>query len=198
VDWPTFITEIVKALVWPATILTIIALFKRPIATLLSEVGRLKWKGLEIEFEKDIKEIAKRADEVLPPQLVEVRAADEIKISADEMSFIVSRAENEKITRLAEISPPAAILEVWLDVESALREAASRHEVQVSPRTHVLSLARNLVDMGKLDQQTFEIFETLRDLRNKVVHARSTDLTFSQAMEFGAIGSRLASKLRAL
>jgi hypothetical protein len=42
-------------------------------------------------------------------------------------------------------------------------------------------------------QFSFDIFKNIRELRNKVVHARVSDLTESQALEYESITRRLAS-----
>jgi hypothetical protein len=156
----------------------------------------VKWKDLEIEFERDIKQVAKDADLVLPPPPLEIGVTDQISVGTKADATVSE--ETTKVAGMAELYPPAAILEAWLDLEVVLRHTAARHSIETTDRKPTLLLARELLDLGKLDKETFRIFEKLRDLRNKVVHARVTDVSTSQALEFYSISRRLASKLAKL
>jgi len=195
-DWLTFTSEVLRILAWPITILVVVVVLKRPITTLIREVIRVKWKDLEIEFERDIKQVAKDADLVLPPPPLEIGVTDQISVGTKADATVSE--ETTKVAGMAELYPPAAILEAWLDLEVVLRHTAARHSIETTDRKPTLLLARELLDLGKLDKETFRIFEKLRDLRNKVVHARVTDVSTSQALEFYSISRRLASKLAKL
>ena len=54
---------------------------------------------------------------------------------------------------------------------------------------------QTLPQWGRIDRQTYEIFEELRRLRNQAAHEDGTDITESEALEFGELALRLAAKI---
>ena len=190
-DWLTFISEIVKACAWPIAVIVIVAFLKKPLTKLLQEVIRFKWKDLEIEFDKEIRQIKTQAEKHLPPPTIKITTGDTIVVGTGEGASI-SEGQSAFL-RLAELYPAAAILQAWLVLENSLREAAKRIGIQDSDRGTTMMLAQELYKQGKFDRETFDIFKNIRELRNKVVHARVTDLTEFQALEYESITRRLVS-----
>ncbi|MER3513447.1 MAG: hypothetical protein C4310_02805 [Chloroflexota bacterium] len=65
-DWLTFVTELIKALAWPITILIIIIVLRKPLANLIPTLQRLRYRDLEIEFGRSVQELASEAKKELP------------------------------------------------------------------------------------------------------------------------------------
>lgn len=187
-DCLTITAELVNALAWPVAIVLIVLILRKPLGALLPEVTRLRWKDFEVEFAKKIVEIEKQAEAALP-------TTQEFPVSIAEPTDQITA---DRFTLLAELSPPAAILESWIDIELALREAASRHEIPANTRQSPIMLIDALSRQDKLDPQTRGILENLRALRNEVVHARSTDLTTLRAKEFRDLALRVVAKLKGI
>jgi hypothetical protein len=76
----------------------------------------------------------------------------------------------EQFRRIAELSPRAAILEAWIDVEVAIYAAAKKAGLEVKGPANAYSLARNLVSLGKVPHDIMPFFEKLRRLRNNAAH----------------------------
>jgi hypothetical protein len=185
-DWLTFIAQIVQSLAWPTGLVILILLIRRPLLALLPELDTLKLKGFELTFRKKIEEVDKKADLVLP--LPEEGRIDKIPQKGGEIE--------ERELDLTDFSPRAAVLESWLKVEEALRNAASRHSITTSsPPGRILI---KLAQQHKLDHETTTIYEDLRALRNNAVHVPDAVITPSQAKEFERLANRLARKLREL
>ena len=179
-DWLTFIADMTKAIVWPLAISCIIFVMRRPLANLLPQLQSLRWKDFQIDFGRRIESIEREAQTALP----------EVHLGEPQEG----PGREDRFAALAEVSPSAAVLDAWLDVERALRAAASRHGIPLSPAT-LSSLARALAERGVLDPATMSIFDSLRKLRNNVAHAPEMAITLIQAKEFRDLALRLATKL---
>jgi hypothetical protein len=197
-DVPTFIVGLLNAIAWPAAVVLIVLLLRAPISARLAELTRLKWKDLELEFQRELKKVEEQADKLLP-KVHEVETSDTLKIGVGEEVAISEGfsidVDKDQFSRLAELSPPAAIIQVWLTVENALRSLAARHDIPVSTRTSSLDLIKLLTQREILDNPTIAILNNLRALRNNAAHARASELSASQAKEYQAVTHRLVTAL---
>lgn len=154
-DWLTFIVEIIKALAWPSAVTLIAFNFKNEISKLLLRISKLKHKDTEIEFaegvEKLIEENKEQGQKLSPP---------------DETDPL--HTQYETLTRLAEISPRAAVIEAFRVIEVAAFDALQEHKMpQIRNPVKALSILReNMI----LSEQDYRQFELLRHLRNKAAH----------------------------
>ena len=58
-DALTFIVEMTKALAWPASIIFIIFLLRKPIIELLPFLEELKYKDFALKFHKEVSKVSK-------------------------------------------------------------------------------------------------------------------------------------------
>jgi hypothetical protein len=87
--------------------------------------------------------------------------------------------------QLADIAPNASVVEAWRSIEQSARNLiqAHGHDVDYDVSTPY-KLIRNWLVRGKIiDEQSGKVFEQLRQLRNKVIHADGYELTADQARE---------------
>lgn len=203
-DWLTFIVEFTRAVAWPGTIVVILLLLRRPILKLIPEISKFKWKDLEIDFQKKLDEVTKQAETVLPKIVTSSTTVqiEAVQAEAEGKAAVYGEAEivdtDDRFIRLAELSPPAAIIEAWLEVEDSVRIAATRLGIAINERTNLGQLMNRLLSLEKIDRPTYAVFENLRGMRNSAAHARSTDLTTNQSLDYRQIAKRLAAKLRSL
>ncbi len=182
-DLLTFIAELVKALAWPAAVLIIFLFLRKPILELIPLLQRIKYGGLEIDFGKRIQELAVEADQALPAPARPGKTSEYIEKS---------------MTNLAYISPRAAVLEAWLELEEAAVSAAKRRGLNLTSQEErsPIALGSALERSGILDHKQMEIYTRLRNLRNAAAHA--TDFSFEPqaAIDYSELASRLAEVLR--
>ena len=150
-DGFTFIVEFTKTLIWPVAIIVLVGLLRKPLIILIPELRRFRWKELELDFEKKIREIESQVGTEAMPTGEETGTGTE---------------SLDRFRALTEEFPPAAILYAWFDVENALREAATRYNIPNASHDLTLTLAKVLTQDGRLDQGTLGAFENLRALRN--------------------------------
>ncbi|MBW3587898.1 MAG: hypothetical protein KY429_00570 [Actinobacteria bacterium] len=184
-DWLEFIASLVESLAWPIVVVLILILFRNPVTDLIPLVRRIKYKDLELEFERTLAEATQKAQrEQLPitrPSLAE--------------------RYDENLTRLvwvAEVSPRAAILEAWLEVEASAAEAAVRFGLRLEPRDRPspLRLGSLLAGAGVFSQGLLDVYNELRDLRNKAVHAVDISLSPAVVRDYVSLALSLVEYLR--
>jgi hypothetical protein len=195
----TFIVGVLNASIWwPAALVLIVLLLRKPITERLGELRRVKWRGLEAEFDKGLKQVEVKVEEL--PETKKIAASDTSKIgieyykgAAKEGMLII--VDEDNFSRLAELSPPAAIVHAWLEVEVALKSLAERHDIRLSERASPLELIKQLAQRELLDRETISILDSLRGLRNTAAHARALDLNPNQAKEYKSVVRRLVAAL---
>jgi len=109
-DTTTFIVELIKALAWPAVIVGLILFLRKPLRDLIPLLIRLKYKDFEIEFGKKIEE---------------AKAEAAVELSKEAAVKALPPQPDEKLAKLAEVSPRAAVLEAWRQTEHELVRAAA-------------------------------------------------------------------------
>ncbi|MEK6784488.1 MAG: hypothetical protein AABY61_03310 [Nitrospirota bacterium] len=211
-DSLTFISQVIDSLAWPVAFLIALWKFKNNVSELLSRITKAKGKGKEweIDFGERIEEVAQNAEQALPekPATLEIRVSDTARVGTAEETDIVMpitpilhkekmiQASQERFLKLAELHPAAAMLDSWLDLETELRTAATKHGISDSEKLPTSRIAQELRKLELWDDATFRIFSELRNLRNKVVHTRSGAITPTHALEFDMLIRRLITKLR--
>jgi hypothetical protein len=182
-DWLTAVIRLIEALALPIAALIIILVFRRDLRELVPFVRRLKAGPLEAEFERDIREISQEVGSTTRPEAGE--EPDPRKIM---------------LIELARLHPRSAILEAWLGVETAVRQAALQNVVS-SPAPDVsspLKSLRELVGIGALSQEDVALFHDLRGLRNQAAHAEAFEPSLDAALEYVHLASQLRSRLEKL
>jgi hypothetical protein len=99
------ITDIFRALIWPAVLIALAIIFRRAITELIQSIREARWKGagLELTIKRDLEETERL--------LSKAERAEAPKAAVD--------AGIAPIMDLASISPRAAIMEAWALVETA-------------------------------------------------------------------------------
>lgn len=183
-NWREFTAVVIGHLAWPATVVWIAFLLRKPIIGLIPALERLKYKEFELEFKKKIQG-------VIPKH---VTAVNEVPQNGDD-ALLKPRSY---YSNLAGISPRAAILESWMEVEAAAEEAYAKLvppgiKIFMNPREilQYLSAQRQLAD------DDFVRSEELRKLRNKAAHQVNLhEMDESLIQEFVTLSLDLAAKIK--
>jgi uncharacterized protein YutE (UPF0331/DUF86 family) len=169
-DWKQFIVSLIESLSWPIFILIIFYLFKSEIGKLIQKLAHLKYKDLELEFEK-VKQQSQAIHE-------EIQGEGQLP---QEKEPIFLSLENQ-IFQTLEKSPAAAILLAWSIVEAALASAVSR--MAISPEDPSYRSPLHNIEMlekyGGLPKRFVTVLNELRVLRNKIAHQHDVMTCVSQ------------------
>lgn len=162
-----FIASIVKSCSWPAVLAFGLYLFRREIRPLLPYARlHLKHNDTEVDLRLDM---ARKTAEQLPHS---------------ESLPPPTKEENDRFAEIASISPRAAVLEAWLEVEEALIALAEAADIEVQPNRSPPSLVRLLRQKEVIDPPTVSVFDDLRAVRNRVVHDPGFKLNVREALGF--------------
>ncbi|MCA1554187.1 MAG: hypothetical protein LC737_07400 [Chloroflexi bacterium] len=181
-DWLTFWAEVIKATAWPLATLVILLAFRKPITDLIGVVQRLRFKDIELDFGRTVRELSADVNKALPSASVQSNG----------------QRSTTHVQELAHLSPRAVVLESWLDVEEAAVEAARRHGLTLTARDarQPIVLGGALERAGVLDDDKQEIYLRLRNLRNAAVHASEFAFDANSALQYADAAARLADYLR--
>lgn len=183
-DALTFTSETIKSLAWPVTVLLLTLMLRKPIAELIPSLRKLKYNDIEMEFAEAIAEL--KAD----AELAQPNPAHPLASSAPESSHLL---------RLVNFSTRAAILEAWVDVESAAAEVAASFWSQ--PPGDIFknspTLGEYLLKCKVIDENQLGTFNKLRELRDKSTQAAELNLSKTDARSYVELATALAAHIRA-
>ncbi|NOQ76793.1 MAG: hypothetical protein GQ475_03165 [Methylococcaceae bacterium] len=182
-DALTFLSELIKAVAWPVTAIVLVLLLRKPIVELIPLLRKLKYKELELEFAQEISELKAEAEAIA-------------KEKGEEPPSIASTSSN--LLNLVAFSTRAAIMEAWLEVESASDSVASSFWGQSPNGTfrNTPKLGKYLLQCKVIDEKQLFVFNKLRQLRNKAAHAQELDLNENDARSYVQLASDLAKHIR--
>jgi uncharacterized protein YutE (UPF0331/DUF86 family) len=166
--WKQFIANLVSSLAWPTVIALILFAFRSELMKILQRLAHLKYKDLELQFEK-----VKQQAEELPEELAREEPA--LKNPA------VTSLEGQ-IWDAVERAPSAAILLAWSALETAMASAVNRMAISPDPPsyrspTHNIEM---LHKYGALPDRYAHLLSEMRMLRNNVAHPRDSILSITQ------------------
>ena len=159
--WLDFISKLVKSLAWPATLIFIVLLFRKPLINLFRFAESLQWKDWKLNFQRQTKELeASNIDQMTAKGKVELE-------------------------KYALLSPRQAVLKAWSDVEVA---AESKLKTLL-PAYNQIELGANGA-LGYLDfkgafvPRTKKTLYDLGALRNQAVHLPETAISSEDASSY--------------
>jgi len=176
------VIQLVDALAWPVTVLLLARLFRSELRGVLTRLSRLKYKGVEATFERELEAIEAEVEAIpgrraLPP-------------SAD--------VDDDRVLRLAAISPRASITEAWREVELATMRAAQAQRIDVAGPIAETRALRTLVAQGRVSEDVLPIYDRLRRLRNQAAHAQDFEIDADEAQRYASLALELARTLNGL
>ena len=175
------IIKLIEILAWPITVLAIASALRPPILNLIARINAVEAGGVRAEF---------------GAELIEAR-----QITEENESINLPKAYDSKgsqLQRLAELSPNGAVVDAWREVELATISAALHNDLNVrgaKGRVSGNAAVREMQMKSLISQSTYELYEKLKDLRNKAAHSSETIET-SDAKEYSLAALELASKFR--
>lgn len=185
-----FISKIIGEISWPITVVVLVIILRKNIAELLTSLTKLKFKDLEIDFQR-LAESAGKLPPAQPPPPDEKPVSRAIYASFEDQIFdVVERA------------PSAAILLAWASVETSMSSAVARMAISAEPPQY-RSPVHNLEQLQKYTELSQEVAHTINEmrmLRNKVAHDEKQRIRISQdsALSYAETAIRITKYLNGL
>lgn len=183
-DWLTFLTKIIEALSWPMALLISVLLIRRPLLTAMPFLRKLKYSDVEIEFTQEVSSLRKEVSDV--------------KIETN-LPLSDSHRIPDHVLQLATISPRAAVVEAWKEVENAVIELARRNPdaVKNTDLNSIPSLVEALEKHKKLKSTLADLYRRQKALNKRVAWTgESRVVDPDEAMELTDLHITLAAFIR--
>lgn len=185
-DWLQLLASIVDSLAWPATIGVAVYLLRKPLMELLPNLRLFKYKDLEIEFSEKLEKLEQTLEQGPPPEQIPQRSD-------------LQQVSDERFYLLAEISPSAAVLEAWTDIERKLRIIADRQNIEERRGRSVLYITRVLRSQEIISPRLTSLLDDLRALRNVAAHPTGErQVSLIEARRYKEIVDQVGDELQSL
>jgi uncharacterized protein YutE (UPF0331/DUF86 family) len=181
-----FISSIIKSLAWPVVVLTIAILLRQPIVKILSNLSKVTYNNLEVNFGEKLDELNSSLESKNIP----------------ENNMQNANSNEDEIITLAQISPAASITMAWSMIEQEILRTIKRlrispdHPLDNSPFKNINLLKTE----GLIDLETENTLNELRNLRNKAVHGHPSNENISQieAIKYYKLSKKVISILKTI
>lgn len=164
-DWLTFVSKLIDSLAWPLVALVLGLVFRRKLLDLIPAIRKFKAGPLEAEFELAAKEIRVSAAEVIAQSKPTRGEEPERRREEGRKEIVASLLD-------ARNDPAGMILEGWSRIDGELFRLGNQLGDIVDPLTNTTKVYASVVSSNVLPEATMRLVRELRDLRNKVAHAK--------------------------
>lgn len=194
-DLLQFIASLTGSLAWPTVVVILAILLRVELRQLLLTLTQLRYKGLELNFRRELKLAQKEAKE---GKVIDVspQRPKTIASTKTDSSRLLAEA-----TELAHHFPEPAVAVGWQAIEDALSQAVRSRNISPDPPldNSARKNAQLLQAQDLIDQPTVDLMNRMRNLRNMAVHRGfGATVTTDEAIEFLALAEGIVEKLRAV
>ena len=166
-NWQAFVASLVQSLAWPAGVLAVVIVLRKPIGVALGRgVRRVKAGPVEVEFDQLQAEV--REELARSPELAEAQ------VQSSYQAPLWPAACSEELAGLAEISPGAAVVAAYQPDRGPAEPRCSIAPARAGPlvRRARAALARLARQHDLISDETLAAIEGLSVLRDLTAHCR--------------------------
>ena len=208
------ILDWIAAIAWPALIAALVIAYKEDVSRVLASIAAFVERinkdaeqvevgeALKVTFRAKIEKAEEEARGLLPlgtPGVDLPWPEGQTPPPAAMQNAPLPPNYSPNLLAVAEISPRAAIVEAWRNVEIGLRILAEKRNLPTAKSLTVApvsSITKLLSQHEVIDGPTMNVLEELRQLRNQVVHQTQFDPSPKDAQEFVRLAQLVAVRLR--
>jgi hypothetical protein len=172
------IVQALASLGWPIAFVVAVWLFRERISALLPLL-RLKHKDWEMSFRLDE---AEKEAAALPDA---------------PRSATPTPEEKSRFEKLAEISPRAAVLEIRVEIEDAVRSLAYRVDMPAE-KMPIVIITRALRARGTIDAHLSGLIDDLTKIGNSAAHDADVEVSGRVAKRYRKLADLLLSQIAAI
>lgn len=185
VNWLAFAASALHSLAWPAGVVAVAVMLRRPIGIALSSgIRRVRAGPVEIEFDQKVTQVSAELRRTSGPA------------TQDALALAVTLPDDD-LARLAEASPVAAVITAYSRIEARLVDLLDSANEPSSSAVGGLALARLAHRHGLITDQTLSAIDGLTVLRNLAAHGAGGDVTVERARDFITLADAVLYALRA-
>lgn len=182
--WQAFVASLVQSLAWPAGVVAVVVVLRKPIRAVLSQalLRRVKAGPLEMEFDQVQAEV--QLDLARSPELAN---ASPVPAPVGSLS--------EVLATLAETSPKTAVIAAYQRIEDRLTEILKSADALSLNWTRVRGLAKIASERGLISEEARGAIEGLSMLRDLSVQS-GLDIGADRAREYLVMADAVLYALR--
>lgn len=180
---------IVKIIIWPTTILISVLILRKGILELIPNLKKLKYKDLELEFEREAIKIRANIERDVPKiePTKEKSAEEEIVTSESRVMFSVQK-----------LPPPDFILSEWESIEKSLLSLSARHNIDTDKQKSIRALTTKLREVGVIDSAVEDALLELSAYRNRVAQTSDEIINENISTTYYESAKRIINYLNSL
>ncbi|RWX57329.1 hypothetical protein [Photobacterium chitinilyticum] len=162
-DILTFISELIRTVIWPVVILILGLSYRTKITELLPSLSKIKAGPVEAEFDLEVRKLLGDSKEIIARGPI----GETEELSSEEQESDISLA---KIYTGGE-DPTTMVFEGWKSIDGALWRLGKDAGVIVDPMDSMNSVFRTVISTELLTLETKRLVIELYEMRNRVVQA---------------------------
>ena len=179
-NWLEFFASVIGSLAWPSAITVVALMFRKQILSVFERAEELGFGDWKLKLNQDLEE-AEEVARTLPPPPQPLQ--------------VVHLQEPPRFEKLLEISPNAAILDQWLEIESRLAQMGDRLGLPESEQRQFFKVTKALKSNPLFPDSLLDLLAELRQIRNLAAH--KPKIPASEAYRFRDLTNEVLPFLRA-
>lgn len=160
--------KIIEILAWPVTTIIIVLLLRRPLVELVSVLKKLKIKDIELEFEREAKNILAKAERDLP-----------------EPNKALEKPNSSSLDIMYKLAPPEPVKEIlgaWRELEILLKSTIQKNNF---PECKTVREMVSVLEENKIiSSETARTVLDLATFRNRVAHSDKEVISTEASSDF--------------
>jgi len=170
------IVQFISAIAWPFTVIIIAFMFRQEIRKTANRLSTFSYGEMKAEFQKDLNKLEKDVKE-LPVK----ESTAKLEKSEPDSETLDSY---ERLSRIADISPRAAIMEAWRDIEVTTKQVTDAYAISTDGQIAGVKAIRELVRQHLLPESVISVYEQMRRLRSQAAHSADFAITTDEAKRY--------------
>lgn len=183
------LVKIIDSLAWPLIVLFLFLIFRAELTKIFTRLSNLKYKDFEAKFGNQLNDVEKKIE------TLKISVSEDLKVQENLEVGTEAETDYDRLIRLSEISPRAAITEAWIAVETAAKFAVKEANLEVKHSSNIMNVVKILIDKRLFNKNAVNVFNELRSLRNEAAHAPDFLLSQNDAQKYIDLSLRLAQDI---
>lgn len=197
VGWMAYTASLVHSLAWPAGVVAVIVILRRPISDALGHgLRRLKIGLFEAEWDRQREDVRKEVRGSPELASAPIGPAANLVQEFDSALALGAAKLRDDLGRLAEASPAASVTTAYGQIEARLVEMLDEAGAPSYTAVGGPALARLAQRHGLISDQTMSAIEGLAVMRNLAAHGPGGEIDRQRAREYLALADAVLYTLR--
>lgn len=165
--WLEWSSSVIGSVAWPIAAMTIAFVFRSQIAALFGRINELSWGDKSAKFAEKLDKAEAKA-ELVEASKSEVKGQIEDQQKNNQQQL--GSDDNTRFKQLMALSPAAAVMDVWGELNRRLRDLADKHGVVHQTATEGMPVALALYRANIIPRELMSLVQDLHKLRNAAAH----------------------------